>query len=126
MESIDGMTYELFVRRCFRCDRYDKPFADADVWGALIIKYHWNQENNGGKKIPKHMDYFRAFAEVKEALLKSINHVVKNNPQKIEFCNSISLLGKKVTDATTIKDLEVIILEGAELLHIHKLPLVGE
>ncbi|WP_294265321.1 hypothetical protein [uncultured Chryseobacterium sp.] len=85
---MDNLTYEVFIRRCWNCERF-KHGANTDTWERLIIDhYNFTNPKPGLNPVKLERIYFRNLSKVKEYLDKAFNKlnsivVKKKLPQSV-------------------------------------------
>lgn len=85
---MDNLTYEIFIRRCWNCERF-KHGANTDTWERLTID-HYKFKNPGPGLNPAKLEqtFFKNLSKVKEYLDKAFNKlnsivVKKKLPQSV-------------------------------------------
>lgn len=70
---MNNLIYEIFIRRCWNCDRF-KHGANTDTWERLTIDYYHFQNPQPGDNITQlERTYFRKLSKVKGFLDKAFN-----------------------------------------------------
>jgi hypothetical protein len=72
---MDNTTYEFFIRRCWKCERFEHG-ADTDIWEGLLIK-HYNFKNDKYNNATLEKLYQKKLIEVKTNLDKAFIKLLK-------------------------------------------------
>lgn len=100
------------MRKAFGCgrDATRYPYATSSEWTSLIIRREWVEESPNDKAKVK--EYDKYFKQMIGNFEKTIAHVLKKysgNPQYSGLVEQFELLNNRLSQATTMADLIVII-----------------
>lgn len=117
----ENMTYEIFIRKCYPCDRF-KHGANTDTWENLkTCEYDAKQvplQKKYQEKFEKKLKDVRNYlVEAFDASFKRLNeHKASDNDVE-----QMEVLKGKVAEATNTTDLMNVIQEANEILKNNKI-----
>lgn len=101
----NGMNYEIFIRRAFKCER-GKHGAETALFQYLLEADAGRNSLTGS--------YSKQFEKVKAYLVKAIDKFLSRKPTEQEL-NGLLLLKQQVTNAYSASDLVGVIRYGLDL-----------
>ncbi|MES2681328.1 MAG: hypothetical protein V4635_15645 [Bacteroidota bacterium] len=121
---MDNTTYEFFIRRAWKCDRFQKG-ANTDTWELMLYKYHSYQEVKGKATEKKEkLEFERKFSRIKVFLENAIDNLlfrVAGSPDAKELSDQFLDLRNDVTSATDPESLYTPLRKSFALLNENKL-----
>ncbi|PZR20757.1 MAG: hypothetical protein DI539_09825 [Flavobacterium psychrophilum] len=69
---MDNMVYEIFIRRCWQCERF-RHGADTDAWDTLLIKQYTFENRNVGNFQSSEKEFLKKLEDIKGHLDKAYN-----------------------------------------------------
>lgn len=121
---MDNTTYEFFIRRAWKCDRFQKG-ANTDTWESLLYKKFNYEESIGKATEPKlKNEYDSKFSQVKNYIDNAYNNLlyrateINNND---DLVNSLLDLKTSATNSSTPQELYNVLKGSFQLLNDNNL-----
>jgi len=121
---MDSTTYEFFIRRAWKCDRFQKG-ANTDTWESLLNK-KFNYEDAKGKanetKLKK--EYEDKFTQVKNYIDNAYNNLLYRMTainDNDEIVNSLLDLKSEAMNSTMPQDLYEVLRRSFQVLNDNNL-----
>lgn len=117
---MDNMTYEIFIKRAWKCDRFKKG-ADTDIWNRLLTNNAKYNQHTGLEKDKEklRLDYNSQFDKVKKYIDDAYNNLLKRDIQNNGSLNVNQILDFKslARDSATPEILFTILRNSIELMN---------
>lgn len=121
---MDNTTYEFFIRRAWKCDRFQKG-ANTDTWESLLYK-QINYEDAKGKanetKLKK--EYENKFAQIKNYIDNAYNNLLYRMTAingSDEIVNSLLDLKSEAMNSNMPQDLNDVLGRSFQVLNDNNL-----
>lgn len=121
---MDNTTYEFFIRRAWKCDRFKKG-ADTDIWESLLYKKHFYEQSIGElteNKLKK--EYDNKFAQIKDFINNAYNNLLyratKGNNNKV-LVDSLLDLKNQADASETPQELFDVLKSSFQILNDNNL-----
>lgn len=108
--SMENLTYEIFVRRGFKCDRGQRKGADVIYYDNLGYDSYAHLLDPTDKKAKQKFD--KTLSEIKGYMEKALTHSLKRLLKNATATADINALILRTQAATTKSDLDGIVEDG--------------
>lgn len=121
---MDNTTYEFFIRRAWKCDRFQKG-ANTDTWESLLYRKYYYEEAIGSPNENKmKSEYDSKFAEVKNYIDNAYGNLlyrVTKIDDNQTIVDSLLDLKAQASNSTTPQVLFDVLRESFQILNDNNL-----
>lgn len=121
---MNNTTYEFFIRRAWKCDRFEKG-ANTDTWESLLYKKHDYEKAIGTvDEEKKRGEYERKFVEIKnyiDAACDNLMYRITSQKYSEELVNGILDLKDKANNANNPNELFTVLNGSFKFLNANNL-----
>jgi hypothetical protein len=121
---MDNTTYEFFIRRAWKCDRFQKG-ANTDTWESLLYrKYNYEQAIGKANDSKFKTEYESKFAQVKNYIDNAFNNLLYRATEinyNDNLVNTLLDLKKTAMNSTAPQDLYDVLQNSFHVLNDNEL-----